>query len=305
MSEVQVFEVSLRDGLQNESGVVTTEQKLDHLYALMESGAKDIEVTSFVRPSRIPQLADAAELCRQLPSGTDVNFWALVPNQIGMDRAMSAGLGHVCTVLSASTTHNQRNLNRTTRESLHGIRGIMETARAEGCEVRAYISTVFGCPYEGYVAPEKVVELAQKLLEEGASVVALGDTTGVGLPDQVTELVGLLASAGLPLDRFALHAHDTRGTALTNVYAGYLAGLRRFDGSVAGIGGCPYAPGAAGNVATEDLVNLFEGMGISTGYDLGKLAQAGFGMSDILGRELPGRMHAYLAKQAEASRRSA
>lgn len=292
--DVQLFEVSLRDGLQNESVFVPTEAKLAHLHRLIDAGVQDIEVTSFVRPSRIPALADAEELVARLPRDTDVRFWGLVPNPRGMDRALAAGMTHVCTFLSSSETHNLRNVNRTIRESLAGLRKVIGTAVDEGVAVRAYLSTVFGCPYEGDVPLARVVDISQQLLDMGADVVVLGDTTGVALPDQVGRIIAALVEGGIPLDRLALHGHDTRGTALVNAYAAWQAGVRRFDGSVAGIGGCPYAPGAAGNAATEDLVHLFEGMGLSTGIRLEGLGEAGREMETLLGRPLPGRVHKVL-----------
>lgn len=303
---VQIFEVSMRDGLQNEPVVVPTEIKLAHLHRLLAAGLRDIEVTSFVRSSMIPALADAEDVVAALPRDTDARFWALVPNPIGMDRALSAGVRHVCTFLSSSETHNKKNVNRTIRESVSGLRRVIGTAMDEGVTVRAYISTVFGCPYEGDVDVAKVLELSQTMLELGADVVVLGDTTGVAMPDQVTRVLEALEGGGIPLDKLALHAHDTHGTAIVNVYAAWKAGLRRFDGSVAGIGGCPYAPGASGNAATEDLVHLFEGMGVATGISLDKLAVAGREMERTLGRALPGRVHrAMLGACALAERRTA
>lgn len=304
--QVQIFEVSLRDGLQNESVVVPTELKLAHLHRLLAAGVQDVEVTSFVRAARIPALADAEQLVAALPRSSGARFWALVPNEVGMDRALASGIRHVCTFLSASETHNQKNVNRTVRESVAGLRRVIGTAVDEGVPVRAYVSTAFGCPYEGDVPVARVVELASTMIELGAEVVALGDTTGVGLPHQVRATIEALVAAGIPQERLALHTHDTRGTALVNVFAAWQAGLRRFDGSVAGIGGCPYAPGAAGNAATEDLVHLFEGMGVSTGIALEGLAEAGREMSRVLGRELPGRVHrVLLGAEALRERRSA
>lgn len=300
--DVRIFEVSLRDGLQNETVVVPTEAKLAHLQRLIDAGLRDIEVTSFVRPSWVPALADAADVIAALPRDTDVRFWALVPNAIGLDRALSAGVQNICTFLSSSETHNLKNVNRTIRESLAGLQRVIATAVDEGVTVRAYISTVFGCPYEGAVDPQRVVDLALALREAGATTLALGDTTGVASPDKVVDMVERLTAAGVPLDAIALHAHDTRGTAVVNAYAGWQAGLTQFDASVAGIGGCPYAPGAAGNAATEDLVHLFESMGVSTGLDLDALGTAGHEMARLLGRDLPGRVHQAL--RGEAQRRA-
>lgn len=302
---VRIYEVSLRDGLQNEPVSVPTEVKLAHLHRLLAAGVRDIEVTSFVRPRWIPQLADAAELVRQLPAADGVRFWALVPNQVGLERALDGGVQCVATVLSASETHNMRNLNRTTRESLAGLQKVIGGARGEGLLVRAYISTVFGCPYEGDVPVERTVELAQALLEAGAGEVALGDTTGMADPEQVKRVLAALTAAGVGLDQIAVHFHDTRGTALVNAYAAWQVGVRSFDGSVAGIGGCPYAPGAAGNAATEDLVFLFQQIGADTGVDLDALCASGAAMADALGRELPGRYHRFALASAGRAARSA
>jgi hydroxymethylglutaryl-CoA lyase len=216
---VRLFEVSLRDGLQNESVVVPTEQKLELVRRLVAAGFLDIEVTSFVRPKWVPQLADAAEVVRGLPKVPGVRFWALVPNPIGLDRALDAGLGHIATFMSVSETHNQKNVNRTVGESFAGLKRVIETAKAEGVAVRSYLSTVFGCPYEGRVEPDAVLRLACSLLEAGADVIALGDTTGMAHPVQVRQVLEVLVRGGVPLEAIALHFHDTRGTALDNVHA--------------------------------------------------------------------------------------
>lgn len=304
MSEsVRIYEVSLRDGLQNEPTVVPTAVKLAHLRRLVQAGLRDIEVTSFVRARWIPQLADAAEVVRGIPEaiaglgigspGEALRFWALVPNPVGLERALDAGVGHVATVLSASETHNMKNLNRTVRESAAGLERVIGDAAREGLGVRAYISTAFGCPYEGRVEVARVVSLAKEMLHFGAHEIALGDTTGMANPEQVRRTIGALAEAGVPLAAVAVHFHDTRGTALVNAYAAWQAGIRSFDGSVAGIGGCPYAPGAAGNAATEDLVFTFHEMGVGTGVDLEALCEAGALMGEALGRALPGRVHQF------------
>jgi hydroxymethylglutaryl-CoA lyase len=303
--DVEIFEVSLRDGLQNETVIVPTQAKLEHLHRLIAAGVRDIEVTSFVRPSRIPPLADAADLAAALPADSTTRFWALVPNQIGMDRALMAGMKNVCTFMSSSETHNRKNVNRTLKESLAALRRVISTSVDEGISVRAYISTVFGCPYEGDVPVSKTIHIAQEMLAAGAGTIVLGDTTGVATPEQVRHVVRELLNAGVEVDQLALHAHDTRGTALVNVYAAWLEGIRKFDGSVAGIGGCPYAPGAAGNAATEDLVHMFEEMGCDTGIALDTLVDAGWAMEKLLGRSLPGRVHRALAHQASSTRRSA
>ena len=302
---VRVYEVSLRDGLQNEAVTVSTEAKIEHLHKLIEAGFTDIEVTSFVRPRWIPQLADAADVIRQLPDVEGVNYWALVPNQVGLDRALDAGVANIATFLSASETHNQKNVNRTVRESLAGLRRVVGGAKAEGMQVRSYISTVFGCTYEGEVPAAKTLELALALLDAGADEIALGDTTGMGDPEQVKRILDTLTEGGVPLERIAMHMHDTQGLALANVYAGWSYGVRTFDGAVGGVGGCPYAPGAAGNAATEDLVHLFDRIGVHTGVDLDLAAEAGHFMEAQLGRELPGRYHRYHLAQPGRKVRSA
>jgi hydroxymethylglutaryl-CoA lyase len=301
MGAVRLFEVSLRDGLQNEEEVVPTGTKLELLQRLVDAGCKDIEVASFVRPRWVPQLADAAEVVRRLPAAEGVRFWALVPNKVGLERAMDAGIQNFATFLSASETHNKKNLNRTMRESLAGAQQLIEIGMSHGMTVRSYISTVFACPYEGAVAVERTIELAKALLEAGASEVVLGDTTGMANPEQVLSVLQTLVEAEIDLALIGVHFHDTRGTALANAYAAWKFGVRMFDGSVAGIGGCPYAPGAAGNVATEDLVNLFETMGESTGIQLDTLCAAGAVMADVLGRELPGRFYQYWRSNCKVS----
>lgn len=306
MSSISLYEVSPRDGLQNEAGVVSTEGKAEMIARLVASGVRDIEVTSFVRARWIPQLADAAELVRMLPRVEGVRYWALVPNRVGLERALDSGIHHVATFLSASETHNKKNLNRTVRESLANVEEVLGVARDEGVVVRGYISTVFGCPYEGDVPFENTQRIVERLLEGGVDTVALGDTTGMGNPRQVAELVTRLVAEGLPVERMALHLHDTRGTALANALAAYDRGVRQFDGSVAGMGGCPYAPGASGNAASEDLVYTFEAMGIHTGIDLDALSAAGVFAESLVGRELPGRFHlSWKGARERASARTA
>lgn len=293
MNDVQIFEVSPRDGLQNEATFVATEDKVAHIERLVAAGVKDIEVTSFVRPRWIPALADAEAVVERLPMVEGVRYWGLVPNQRGFDRARSSGISNICTFLSSSETHNAKNVNRTINESVSAVSRVIRSAADEGLGVRAYISTVFGCPYEGDVSVEAPLRIAQSMFDAGADVVVLGDTTGMALPEQVRRVLGRFADAGVDLGRVALHAHDTRGTALVNVFAAYQAGIRRFDGSVGGIGGCPYAPGASGNAATEDLVYLFHGLGLSTGVGLDELAATATEMEALLGRALPGRFLAW------------
>ena len=290
---VRVYEVCLRDGLQNEPTHVPTVSKVAIARRLVEAGFKDIEVTSFVRPRWIPQLADAAEVLRQLPEVEGVRYWSLVPNRVGLDRALEANVRHIATFLSASETHNKKNVNRTVRESLAGLERVIGAARAEGLTVRSYISTVFGCPYEGTVDIERTVRLAKALLAAGAHEIALGDTTGMADPGLVKRTLQALFDAGINKDVLAVHFHDTRGTALVNAYAAWQEGIRSFDGSIGGTGGCPYAPGASGNASTEDLLYMFHQMDIHTGVDLDTAAHVGVFMEQVLGRPLPGRVHRY------------
>jgi hydroxymethylglutaryl-CoA lyase len=306
MSAVRIYEVSPRDGLQNESEIVGADDKLGLIERLVGAGLRDIEVTSFVRPSWIPQLSDASEVIARLPRAEGVRFWSLVPNRRGLERAIDSGVTHIATFMSASETHNKKNVNRTRAESLAALRDVVAVAKDEDMGVRGYISTVFGCPYEGHVPADKTVELAHELLAAGVDELALGDTTGMGDPRMVHTVLKALTDSGVPLDRIGLHMHDTRGTGLANALAGYEFGVRTFDGSVAGVGGCPYAPGAAGNAASDDLVNMFESMGVDTGVDIDALAEAGVFLSSVLGRELPGRYHKYhLGAHRRAASRSA
>ena len=305
-NSVNIYEVSPRDGLQNEATILSTDDKVALIRGLVDAGVKDIEVSSFVRPSWIPQLADAAEVVARLPSRDDVRYWGLIPNRRGLERAFDCGLTHVATFLSASETHNQKNLNRTQRETLNTQREVIRSAKAEGMTVRAYISTVFGCPYEGAVSMTRTSQLANALMDAGADVVVLGDTIGMAHPNLVAETIAYVANAGVPLARMALHMHDTRGTAVANVVAGLEAGIRTFDGAIAGVGGCPYAPGAAGNAATEDLIAVLEAMGWKTGVDLEAASATGAFLAEALGRELPGRMHqVFLANRENAESCSA
>lgn len=287
---VSVYEVSPRDGLQNEATIVPTSAKKRLVEALVAAGLRRIEITSFVSPKWVPQLADAEELARSLRPPEGVTFAALCPNARGLERALSAGLREIAVFLSASETHNRRNVNKSIADTLTVFSEIVPPAREAGLAVRAYVSTVWGCPYEGAVDPAAALRIARRLLDLGCYQISLGDTIGVGTPRQTAEIVRRFADE-MPLDRIALHLHDTRGTALANILAGLELGVRDFDASVGGVGGCPYAPGAAGNVATEDLVYMLHGMGIATGIDLDKLIDAGQVAERVLGRPLPGKVH--------------
>ncbi|MEZ4390817.1 MAG: hydroxymethylglutaryl-CoA lyase [Polyangiales bacterium] len=289
-AEVSVYEVSPRDGLQNEPVQVPTPAKVRLIDALLAAGIRRTEVTSFVSPKWVPQLADAEALCRILQRPEGVTFSALCPNRIGLDRALDTAINEVAVFLSVSETHNKRNVNKSVAETLAGFRDVIQPAVAQGRRVRGYLSTLWGCPFEGEIDPRKGVAIARQLIDMGCYEVSLGDTIGVGTPVQTQAIVQMFLSEFGP-SRIALHLHDTRGTALSNVLVGLELGVRTFDASVAGLGGCPYAPGAAGNLATEDLVYTLHGMGVRTGIDLDKLLEAGRVAEAIVGRELPGKVH--------------
>ena len=289
--EVLIYEVGPRDGLQNEPETVPTEAKHELVLRLATAGLRRIEVTSFVSPKWIPQLADADALAGALPVLPGVVYSALVPNERGYERFRAAGGAAVAAFfISASETHNRKNVNCDIAAHLERFRPVAERARADGVGLRAYVSTVLGCPFEGEVSVAAVVSLSKKLLELGVTEISLGDTIGVGVPASVRALVHSLAGE-VPLESVALHLHDTYGRALANVQAGYEEGVRVFDASLGGLGGCPYAPGASGNVATEDVVDLFERSGVSTGVDLDALVDATKWLQDdVLQRPLPGRV---------------
>ncbi len=294
-SDVSVYEVSLRDGLQNESATVPLSGKVRLVDALVASGMRRIEITSFVSPKWIPQLADADELAgfvmsSRASSSPDVTFTALCPNAKGLERAVKAGMKEIAVFMSASETHNKKNINKTIAETIAAFEQTIGPARAAGIRVRGYVSTVWGCPYEGNVSPERSIAIAKQLYEMGCYQISLGDTVGAGTPRLTREVIERALDA-LPVDAIAMHMHDTRGTALANVVVGLELGIRHFDASVGGLGGCPYAPGAAGNVATEDLVYMLEGMGVRTGIDLERLVEAARAAESIVGRPLPGKVH--------------
>jgi len=287
---VSVYEVSPRDGLQNEAAQVATHAKVRLVEALVVAGLRRIEVSSFVSAKWVPQMADADQVFRMLARTPGVRFSALCPNGRGLDRARAAGVHEVAVFVSSSETHNQRNVNKSVGQTLEAFREVIEPARESGIDVRGYVSTVWGCPYEGPVDVERSVAIAQELLARGCYQVSLGDTIGVGTPIQTRRIVERFLK-DIAADKIALHLHDTRGTALANVLIGLELGITNFDSSVAGLGGCPYAPGAAGNLATEDLVYTLSGMGIETGVDLDKLWLAGQVAEAVVGRELPGKVH--------------
>jgi hydroxymethylglutaryl-CoA lyase len=289
-SKVSVYEVSPRDGLQNEAAQVATHAKVRLIEALVDAGVTRIEVGSFVAPKWVPQMADADEVCRMIQRRPGVIYSGLCPNARGLERAVAAKIDEIAVFVSASETHNLKNVNKTIVQTLKEFEPVIGSAVERGLRVRGYVSTMWGCPYEGAVDPKAGLRLAKHLLGEGCYQVSLGDTIGVGTPLQTQRILEVFA-AEVPVDQIALHPHDTRGTALANVLVGLQMGVTTFDASVAGLGGCPYAPGAAGNLATEDLVYTLHGMGIETGIDLEKLWQAGQVAEAIVGRELPGKVH--------------
>jgi hydroxymethylglutaryl-CoA lyase len=288
---VTIVEVGPRDGLQNEHGVVATADKIRFIDLLSAAGFPVIEATSFVSPKAIPQLADAAEVMAGITHRPGTRYTALVPNRKGMERALAAGVDEVAVFTGASETFVQHNINTSIAGSIENFRPVVEMARAAGLRVRGYISTVFGCPYEGRVEPQAVLSVVERLLELGTDEISIGDTIGVATPNQVVEVTALLAER-VPLNRLAMHFHDTRGTALANVLAALEMGIAIFDSSAGGLGGCPYAPGASGNLATEDLLYLLHGLGIATGIDLNAVVEASRFLAGVRGAAPASRYYA-------------
>jgi hydroxymethylglutaryl-CoA lyase len=287
---VSVYEVSPRDGLQNEPNPIPVAGKKRLIEALIASGLTRIELTSFVSPRWVPQLADADELVRTVSAPPGVTLSALCPNAKGFERAKAVGLTEIAVFMSASETHNKKNTNKSIEQSIDTFSEVVPPALEAGMRVRAYVSTVWGCPYEGSVSPARSLEITKRLLALGCYQISLGDTIGVGTPLQTRDLCRMFL-AEIPAEKLALHLHDTRGTALANALVGLELGIRDFDASLGGIGGCPYAPGAAGNLATEDLVYMLHGMGLETGIDLEALIEAGRVAEGVVGRRLPGKVH--------------
>ena len=283
---IRVYEVGPRDGLQNESMPVPLEAKRRFIELLADAGLSEIEATSFVSPRAIPQLADADELLRSLPRRPGVRYPVLVPNERGMARAEAAGAAAIAVFTAATDAFTQANIGMSVDASIAAVTPVLARATELGWWRRGYVSTAFGCPYVGRVEPRWAVDVALRLLELGVDEVCFGDTIGVGVPSQVAALTGMAVEAGVPLDRIAYHFHDTRGTALANVAAGLDAGVRCFDSSAGGTGGCPYAPGAAGNLATEDLVYFLDASGWDTGVSLAGVLEAARFIASALGRPL-------------------
>jgi hydroxymethylglutaryl-CoA lyase len=280
---IRIVEVGPRDGLQNEKQIVPAATKVQLIEHLVEAGHSTVEATSFVSPKWIPQLADAAEVYAAISKQDGVRYPVLVPNLQGMERALAVGVGEVAIFTAASEAFNKRNTNASIDESIERFKPVMERAAAAGVPVRGYVSTVLGCPYQGAVPVSDVVRAARALHELGCYEISLGDTIGIGTAAAARSMLLAVAEV-VPMAQLAVHFHDTRGQALANVFACVEAGVRVVDASVAGLGGCPYAEGASGNVASEDVVYLLHGMGFDTGVDLGRLVAVGRWISAELGR---------------------
>ncbi|MFF2797239.1 hydroxymethylglutaryl-CoA lyase [Lysinibacillus xylanilyticus] len=297
---VTLKEVGPRDGLQNEKTHLTTADKVQLVNLLSQTGLNYIEVTSFVHPKWIPQLADAVEVLQAIKRQKDITYAALVPNMRGLERALQAEVDEVSVFMSASESHNQSNINKSINETFPILQEVVVGAKAANKNVRGYISTVIGCPYEGYIQPEKVLRVTEKLLEMGVDEISLGDTIGVGVPTQVENLLEELLKR-YPAENFAMHFHDTRGTALANIVQSLEMGITKFDSALGGLGGCPYAKGASGNVATEDLLYLLDEMGIKTGVELNKVLEAALFIEQKLGKAVASKQMAIARNERSAS----
>ena len=290
-AKVTIVEVGPRDGLQNERAAVSTADKIAFVNRLTGAGHQAIEVSAFVSPKWVPQMADAAEVCAGITRRPGTRYTALVPNRQGLERAVAAGVSEVAIFAAASETFSRRNINQSIDESLVTYAAVCGDATAAGLRVRGYLSTCFVCPFEGPIDASRVAEISGRLLDIGVYEVAISDTIGAATPGDVLRLLRVLGTGGvrLPLHQTALHFHDTRGTALANVLAGLDYGVTTFDSSAGGLGGCPFAPGAAGNLATEDLLFMLNGLGIETGVSLEEVAAASRGIETTLDHKLPSR----------------
>jgi len=300
-SRVKIVEVGPRDGLQNEKQSVPTALKIELIQRLADAGLSTVEATAFVSPKWVPQMADGAAVMRGIRRQRGVSYPVLVPNLKGLEAALAAGAEEVAVFAAASEAFSQKNINCSIAESLERFRPVLEAAARHGVPVRGYVSCTLGCPYQGAVSPSAVARVAQALYQMGCYEISLGDTIGVGTPAKAQAMLATVAER-VPLSKLAGHYHDTYGQALANIYASLQLGVAIFDSSVAGLGGCPYAPGASGNVASEDLVYLLQGLGIECGVDLDKLIDAGALVCQALGRETGSKVaRAMLAKRAKAS----
>ncbi|TGL76386.1 hydroxymethylglutaryl-CoA lyase [Leptospira yasudae] len=297
--KVKITEVGPRDGLQNEKRPVSTEIKAGYIERLVKAGLTHIEATSFVKKDAIPQLADAAELSALLDLNGKIRYSALTPNVKGYEAAKNAGYKEVAVFTAASESFVKKNINRTIAESIEGFKEIFQLAHRDGIQVRGYVSTVIDCPYEGKINPTKVLEVSKILLDQGAYEISLGETIGTGVPAEVEKLLEVLLKE-IPADKLAGHFHDTYGMAIANVEKSFSMGLRSFDSSSGGLGGCPYAKGAAGNLATDDLVYFLEKSGVPTGIDPGLLWEASAFMENALARELQSRTYLATKKKRES-----
>jgi hydroxymethylglutaryl-CoA lyase len=298
-SRVRIVEVGPRDGLQNEPATISIADKIAFVNRLVDAGHRVIEVGAYVSPKWVPQMAGTAEVFAGIERRPDVRYTAIVPNLAGLARAQQAGVEEVAIFPAASETFSRRNLNQGIEEMLTSSRAVCDRARAAGQRVRGYLSTCFGCPFEGSVPVDRVSELTARLIDMGVYEVALSDTIGVAHPRQVQDVIDVV-TRHTSVAQLALHLHDTRGTALVNVYAGLQAGVTTFDSAAGGLGGCPYAPGATGNLATEDLVYMLDGLGIVTGVQLGGIIEASRAMEPQVGHPLPSRVF----RAAQAARQS-
>ncbi|MDE3153695.1 MAG: hydroxymethylglutaryl-CoA lyase [Acidobacteriota bacterium] len=296
-ARVRVVEVGPRDGLQNESARIPTADKIAFVDRLTDAGLGAIEVSAFVSPKWVPQMADAVEVFKGIRRKAGVRYTALVPNLAGLSRAREAGVDEIAIFAAASETFSRRNINQSIDESLATYRQVCEAAREAGLPIRGYLSTCFGCPFEGAVPPARVAEVSARLIALGAYEVSVSDTIGVAHPGQVPEVLDHVFQR-LPREQVALHFHDTRGTALANVLAGLQMGVATFDASAGGLGGCPYAPGATGNLATEDLIYMLDGLGIDSGISLPALVEASAFIESRLDHRLPSR-YAQAARAAQ------
>lgn len=285
---VQVKEVGPRDGLQNEKRFVSTADKVNWINMLSESGIKEIEYSSFVHPKWVPALSDAYDVGKKIKRNPDVRYSALVPNRKGLDLALEAGIDGASVFMSASETHNKKNINKSITETYPILADVIMEAKKANKHVTGYVSTVFDCPYEGKITPEQVIRVCDQLFEYGVDDLSLGDTIGTAVPSQVGELLEVVLTH-YPKDRVIMHYHNTRGMAIANIMTSMEYGITRFDSSVGGLGGCPYAPGAAGNVATNDVLYLLNGQGVKTGINERKLQEAALFIQNKLGKALPSK----------------
>src|SRR5438552_7952194 len=288
VESVKIVEVGPRDGLQNEKVTIPTEAKVEYITTLADAGLRVIEAGAFVSPKWVPQMADTADVYRNIPKDPGVEYPVLVPNMKGLERAVEAGVKSIAIFTAASETFNKRNSNMTIEESFANYAPVVARALEERMRVRGYVSTAFGCPYEGDVPPEKVLEVCARLLDLRCYEVSVGDTIGVGTPTQVQGVIGMLLQV-IPAGKLAMHFHDTRGTALANTLAALEMGIATFDASSGGLGGCPFAPGASGNLATEDLIYMLDRMAMETDVNLERLVKASSIIAPYLDHPLPGR----------------